>query len=109
MDQEAEIARGQQAQQLLENPLLVEALEAVEARYSDAWLNSTLSQAVLREEAYRMLAAVKELRTHLTRFAETGKLAAIARDTKRETDIKERKLRAWDGSPDGHTGSGDTQ
>lgn len=101
MNEDAEITRGHQARQLLENPLLVEALEAITNRYERSWRDSALSQSVLREEAYRMLSAVEEFKVHLTRFVETGKLATIAKETREEQVKRERRVEASDGSGSG--------
>jgi hypothetical protein len=100
MDEELEIVRGQEAHQLLENELLNEALNAIEKRYNDAWMNTTLSQANLREEAYRMLAACRELRMALTSFITTGKLASTAKEARMDLEERERKVNRSDGSSD---------
>lgn len=101
MDESVEISRGKNALRLLENPLLVEALEAIESRFRNKYENTLLSQHDLREEAYRMLCAVKELRQHLTSFVTTGKMATVAQEQREEIELRERKLAEWDGSPDG--------
>lgn len=100
MDEEVEIARGLEAQSLLQNELLNEALDAIDTRYNSAWMNTELSQSNIREEAFRMLAATREVRSLLTRFITTGKLATTAKETRHDQDERERKLNDWDGSAD---------
>jgi hypothetical protein len=103
MDESVEISRGQEAKRILENPLLVEALEAVRERCRSLSERSLPSQKDVREGAYYLLAATNELERHLTSFATTGKLAAVAQDQREEQKLRERKLSEWDGSPDGPT------
>jgi hypothetical protein len=100
MDEELEILRGREAQSLLGNELLNEALDALESKYDTAWKNSSLSQVNVREEAYRMLATVREIRLSLTSFVTTGKLATTAKETREETEERGRELNKWDGSAD---------
>ena len=100
MDEELEISRGGRAKRLLEDPLLVEALEAIHERYTKAWRNTQLSQVTVREEAYRMLSAVDEFTAHLTRFVQTGKLATTAKETRVVSEDREQRLKDWDGSTD---------
>jgi len=101
MDENQEILRGKQAHQLLENELLNEALNSLEQKYETAWRNSKLSQVELREEAFRMLGAARELRSYLTNLVNTGKLASTAQAQRVEQVDRERRLSEWDGGPDG--------
>lgn len=102
-DEEQEIVRSNEANALLGNKLLNEALEAIAQRYRDDYENSQLSQRELREEAFRMLSTVKLFRQHLTHFVETGKMASVTRAQRQASERAERELSEWDGSPDGHT------
>jgi len=103
MDEDVEISRGKSAHQLLENPLLKEALDAIEQSFRDEIENSNLSQRDLREEAFRMLCAAKVFRKHLTRYIETGKMASMSKAQRHEQKQREQRLMEWDGSPDGRT------
>jgi hypothetical protein len=100
MDEELEIVRGHQAEALLENELLNEALDAIAHRYSSAWMNTSLSENIVREEAYRMLAATREVRMLLTSFITTGKLATTAKETRQTQEDREQDMNNWDGSAD---------
>lgn len=100
MDEEQEIQRGKDAHRLLENPLLVEALEAIRSRCRQKSETSQPSQPQVREAAYWLLCATKELEAHLTSFMTTGKLASTAKDTRDEVVERERELNKWDGSAD---------
>ena len=105
MDEEVEISRGKDAYRLLENPLLKEVLETIRERYLDDIERSDLSRQDVREEAFRMLCAVRVIKNHLTSFVNTGKLASHAQLQRIEANARERRLSEWDGSPDGRTGS----
>jgi hypothetical protein len=100
-NEDQEITRGNNAAALLGNPLLQEAFEAIKQRQRNAIENSQFSAAPLREAAYRMLCAVKEVETHLTTFVNTGKMAAVARAARDDAEDRERRIDAWDGSADG--------
>lgn len=101
MDEEVEVLRGNQALQLLENPLLVEALEAIEKKYEDGWRNSQPSGVDKREKAYLMLHILSEFKQYLTRLVQTGKMAATARDARAEQSEVQQRINDWDGSTDG--------
>jgi signal transduction protein with GAF and PtsI domain len=105
-DEEVEIHRGHNARQLLENNLLNEALEKIEMHFTSKMVDSELSQSAVREEAYRMLCAVRMFNRHLTNIIETGKMATVAQAQREELSERERKLAEWDGSPDsGYAGT----
>ena len=97
-DPELEMLRGRQAEKLLNDPLLQEALTIIEQRYETAWKSSALSHVQVREEAYRMLATCTEFKRQLTSILTTGKMAAKAESDRQDTATKERELRDWDGS-----------
>jgi signal transduction protein with GAF and PtsI domain len=108
-DEEVEISRGSSASSLMQNTLLIEALNAIEQHFRDAIENSALSRQDVREEAYHMLCAAKVFRKHLTHHIETGKMASVALAQREDNAERERKHMEWDGSPDGRAGSGYTQ
>ncbi|GAF78987.1 unnamed protein product [marine sediment metagenome] len=105
-DEEVEISRGNSAASLLQNTLLIEALDSIEQHFREAIENSALSRSDVREEAYHMLCASKVFRKHLTHHIETGKMASVAFAQREDQETRERDHREWDGSPDGRTGSG---
>ena len=101
MDEDQELSRGRQAQSLLENPYLNEALDAIEKKYEDGWRNSNPASVDVREKAFVMLHVVKEFRMYLTNMMNTGKLANAAKEERIELSETQRKVDEWDGSPDG--------
>lgn len=99
-DLELEMVRGRKAKTLLENELLQECLDTIEKKFTDSWQNSALSQGSVREEAYRMLAACRELRRQLTHIIDTGKMAAKSESDRQDMEAQEQRLAGWDGSAD---------
>lgn len=103
MNEEVEIVRGKKAESLLDNPLLLEALEAIEKKYEDGWRKSQPSQLDVREKAFLMLHVVGEFKQYLTRLVQTGKMAGITRDAREEESAVQKRINEWDGSTDGIT------
>lgn len=52
---EREIQRGERAAQLLQDELIVEALETIEKEYTERWKNSPVRDAEGREKLYLMV------------------------------------------------------
>lgn len=77
MDQSLEISRGQQAAELMEHPLLVEAFEVLRSQYLSAWETSPVRDAAGREELWRLMKSLSAVEGHLKTVAETGKLARL--------------------------------
>lgn len=72
---EEEIRAGELAAAMLEEPVLKAAFEELEAEYTDAWRNSGLVDVTRREEAFRMLRALDELRGNLQAKVVNGQIA----------------------------------
>ena len=67
--------RSRQAKALMENPLLAEAFDAVDAEISRVWRVSAGADAQGRENAYWMARALDALRTHLQSVMVKGRSA----------------------------------
>jgi len=65
--------RGIRAKALLENDLLLGAFESIETALLDAWRNSNASETDGREDAWRSIQLLKNLRECLDRHVITGK------------------------------------
>lgn len=80
-----QVQRGNQAQQVLDNPAFVAALRALEDRYIREWATSEPSEMEKREEAHRALRALNVLTDELTILLDNGDVAArqIAKEEKR--------------------------
>ena len=70
-----EIARGKQAQALLENEMLKEAFDYLEKEYHTAWENSSIEQQKPRETVFMMLKTLKTVKQHIENVIATGKIA----------------------------------
>lgn len=72
-DREA-LARADDADALLQHPLIAEALNHYESELVSAWRNSKARAHQEREELHRMLQAQAHFRAYLTQVLVTGKL-----------------------------------
>lgn len=69
-----EISRAQQARNLMEHPLLVEAFETLESNLTNAMLDGDRDQNEVLELRDRLL-ALRAIKHQLGRVMETGRLA----------------------------------
>ena len=76
MDLNKQISRGQQAKDLLENPLLQDSLKAIRNKLDTEWKNSPLRDVEGREKIFFLVKAIDELEAMLISELETGKLAS---------------------------------
>ena len=75
METEKEIQRGQQAKQILEDPIYVEAIQKVSQELDQEWINSPIRDTEGREKIYMMKKMLNVLHVQLKSVMETGKLA----------------------------------
>lgn len=68
------IARADDAEAILGNPLIAEALDSYEQELVAAWKNSKSGDAAGRESIHRMLQAQAHFRAYLLQVVTTGKL-----------------------------------
>jgi hypothetical protein len=97
---EAEIRRGRAAEQLLDNPLLREALAELPQSLFQQWRDTQQGQVVEREEIFRMLVAAKRFGGYLATLINDAAIAqeridAENRDPARDLSIEEMQKR-WD-------------
>lgn len=72
---EEQMARGQRAELLLNNPLLNEILERIETTWTQKWKASKVEDTALREQAFLMLSNLEEFKRELRSVLDSGKLA----------------------------------
>ena len=65
-------SRASGAKQLLENPLLVEVLDAIEAQAINVWRTTSIVQVQEREIAWQSLKAAERVRTALQGVVDNG-------------------------------------
>ena len=70
-----EIARADQAKQILENPLYVEALSTVREALIEHLLNTRVAEEVERDRLYITIKALDLVHQHIKSVLETGTLA----------------------------------
>jgi len=74
---EEELARARAAENLLAEPLLVEAFVSIESNAFTAWVHTSDSDSAMRERLYQRVIAVRLLRTYLTKIVSQPKVAAM--------------------------------
>jgi len=80
MDQQQEINRGQQATELLNHPLMQEAISTLRSQYQAAWEASPARDKEGREELWKLLKTLGAVEGHLKQVIETGRMATIQRE-----------------------------
>lgn len=77
------VAAAERARAYIDDPLLVGAFEALDARYLLAWRNSPADKPEMRERLWLYLQAIAEVRAELNRALEDGEMARAALDDMR--------------------------
>ena len=77
-----DMERAQLAQQLLENPALIAAFDALEEEYIQAWKNTTVRDEDGRKQIWWAMQAKDKFREHLQKMVVNGHVASaqIAQD-----------------------------
>ena len=70
--------RGRQAQELLESPLLAEAISVLKARYYTEWLATQPAEVEVRERLHNAATIVDEVNAHLRAVVGNGQIATAA-------------------------------
>ena len=68
-------ARGSQAENILKNPLVVAAFEAIQGEIEDGWKNTTAEEDEQRQNAYLMWRLFGKFKTHFESHIRTGEFA----------------------------------
>ena len=77
MSLEDEQRRGRAADQLLENPLLIEAFATIEKELQDAWTESKAKDEAGREKLWLMLKLLGRVKAHVQQVSLTGQMATF--------------------------------
>jgi hypothetical protein len=75
MNQTSDIARGERARAILDDPLVAEAFSVLERECIDEWRRAPARDMEGRERLWTMLRLVEKLRAHFTSLIEAGRLA----------------------------------
>ena len=70
-----DIDRGEKAQALLRNEILIETFDFLEKQYHEAWANSSVDQNEAREKVFMMLQNLQTVKQHIESVVITGKFA----------------------------------
>lgn len=70
-----ESARGQRAQEVLENPLVIESFALIESEIMKAWEDSPVRDIDGREKLYQMLTMGRKFKRHFESVVQTGEMA----------------------------------
>lgn len=77
------VAAADRARVYIDDPLLVGAFEALDARYLLAWRNSPADKPEMRERLWLYLQAISEVRAELNTALADGEMARAALDEMR--------------------------
>lgn len=85
MEPDEEIRRGNEAERLLREPLLLEAFEKIEQACLAEWKNAPTRDTEGRERIWTMVKLLERVKAHLTAVAQTGRLASakVAEDDRK--------------------------
>ena len=75
MNKGEEIARADQAKQILDHPLYIEALATVKEALIDHLLNTKVAEEIERDRLYITIKALDLVHQHIQSVLETGRLA----------------------------------
>jgi hypothetical protein len=78
-----EMNRAEIARAVAENVIYMEAFETLKARYTDEWQRSPVRDTEGREKIWLMMKSLNAVADHLREVMETGKLASIQMEQKR--------------------------
>lgn len=87
--------KGHDADRLLENPLLREALDSMKAAIVQKWEESPLTDTQGQHELRLMLKLLKDFEGNLKRFVQDGKMADFEIDTIRKRDELKAKVKRY--------------
>jgi hypothetical protein len=75
-----EAQRGQRADALLNDPMLVEAFDALERGYYEGWKATEFRDTDGRERLFQAAQIIGKVKEHLRAVADTGKMASAQID-----------------------------
>jgi hypothetical protein len=88
MDTEQElrrvVAQAERARLIIDDPLLVGAFEALDARFLLAWRNSPADKPELRERLWHHIQALAEVRAEMQTVLDDGSMARAALEEMRQ-------------------------
>jgi len=77
LTQEQEVWRAQKARQFLEDPMIKEALDGIQARIIEQWSDTPIKDSEMREKAWMMYNMHKLFVECLREHIATGEMASL--------------------------------
>lgn len=77
MDIKTEISRGERAERLLKDELLIEAFETIDSAIIEKWRNGPLRDQEGAHELRLLMKCLTDLKGYIKEVVQTGKLARI--------------------------------
>jgi hypothetical protein len=89
----AEVSRAVRAKAIIEDPMVVDALAAIEREVYDAWRSVAAPDVANREMLYDLSRAVQMFRNYFANILTTGQMAQLQlRSVKGQQEFRERRL-----------------
>ena len=84
MDKRNRVQRGNDAERVVMDPVLLEAFADLEQQYTNEWKSSKVDDMVNREQAYARVTALTDLKRQLQSYVDDAKIAnkQLERDQK---------------------------
>jgi hypothetical protein len=95
-EQDYALRRSQEAQYLLQNPMLIDAFQAMHDHYMTGWMHTDPSNPGERELIYHRIQALDAVKKQLQSYINEGMIV----DRAIELETQQRAHGAMDGSPD---------
>lgn len=92
MTETEEISRAQEAQRLMEHPLMAEAFGSIETALIENLSKVEVRDAELEREYVRTLQLLRKLKSHFHEIMETGKLARLTKEQRESMRDKVRRV-----------------
>lgn len=89
MSLESDVDRGQRAERLMNDPLLIEAFGTVKQAIVDGWESAPIRDVEGHHELKLMMKLLGDVRAHLERAVADGKLAAMELNSRRKLTLAE--------------------
>jgi len=95
-----ELGRAVEAEQILRNPLVVEAFDSIKGHILQAWQNSATGQEAYREDLHKKYQAITGIEGILRSHLETGRLAVEQLQQRDDNKTMLQKIRSYWQNPE---------
>lgn len=97
MELSEQIYNSNRAKEVLENEAYIKAFADIEQEFIEAWKTSPARDEAGREKLWQLLSLLHKLKSHIKTTMETGKLAALELEHKRNLSerLKDARSALW--------------